>query len=120
MNLDEVRKRNDDLLRREILRVLYLAKNGPTPWLHGDTLMHHVRHGLDPSVQLDDESHAIGLCQTLVNRGYLERHDLKRAAWEPFGLRFVEFRITARGEDLKMELIAIDPQVADDRAKDGM
>jgi hypothetical protein len=115
MNLDDGRKQNDELLRREILRVLFHAREGPTAWLRGDSVMRIVRSGLAADVEIRDESHAVGLCRDLVNRGLIVQEFLPQRAWEPFGLQFVRYRISDKGTDLHLEKIPPDPQVADDR-----
>jgi hypothetical protein len=116
MNLDDMRKRRDRRLRREILRVLYLGKaHFPTGWMGGTSLVDSVNTGIAPDQIIEDESHALGLCRDLVAKGLIEEKLLTRRNWETFGLRFTTYRITDRGISLHLETGPVDADVADDR-----
>jgi hypothetical protein len=119
MDFDAANKKRDRRLRRRLLSTLHAARVSPRGGLHARQLVEIVAAAVPPADRFEDDGHAIGLLQDLVNKGLATLTDERTRRSQAFGLDYLFAAITNRGSMLLNETIEPDPDVDDERNLEG-
>lgn len=108
-------RQRDRRLRRQLLATLFQMRISPSGWTGATTLRDTV-DGVMPNDQcFESECHCIGMCRDLSISGLIEERKISRRRGEEFGLRHLEYRITAAGLALHLQSAPPNSLVDDDR-----
>lgn len=114
--MEQVKAQRDRRLRRKLLAVLHAARGGAGHGYVGGIFLRDL-YG-DQSMareRCESDDHLIQMMRDLVMKGMAEERDGRRYKHEPFGLDYLDWRITAKGVSLMEESIAPDPDIDDRR-----
>jgi hypothetical protein len=112
---DQAKIKRDRRLRRRLLEALQDSRVAPLAGMYGRALVDIVHGYASPSQGFEDDTHAIGLLQDLVNKGLILRADKRSRRSQPFGLDHLLYAITASGSSLLAETAGPDKDIDDDR-----
>jgi len=115
IGFDRANIARDKELRHRLLTTLYFCRNSPTGGYGGLPLFSAVGGEGAGDFDFDGADHFLCLMRDLINKGLVTETLHTRRQGEPFGPRFVSYRITAKGTSLKLETIPPDPDIADSR-----
>ena len=108
--------KRDRRLRRRVLMMLYAARAAPqSGWCGGQFLYDLAAAALPAGQRFEDERHLLALLRDLTSGGYVEERDDRTHTWQPAGIEWTRYRITARGTALVTEALDADPLVDDAR-----
>jgi hypothetical protein len=116
-NFNEGNKKRDARLRRSLLWTLDFCKNErPGGLVPGQKLMDwsDIKGG-----GFENENHALSLIRDLINLELVtEKTAILRHKFEKFGLRHMEYGITAKGKSLLDEHLPPEPLIDDERVSE--
>lgn len=113
---ENAQKQRDRRIRRRLLAALHQMRgNESDGWATGQFLVDAVSGYVPRDEVPSDEDHALNLLRDLVNGGYAEERDDREYIQQPFGLRYMSYRVTHKGSQLWLEYLEPDPMIEDDR-----